>query len=141
MVLGIEYSNRYYNVKVDSGNAIAPENTNPGKVALIDPTESNSDLTITTYDLGELTEGEHTISVISAANNSRDFFAMGFVKYTPAPATETPAPTEEPATATLNRVQQQNLQKHQQQKLRHHQQQLCRLMTISKLILMMLTIS
>ena len=100
MVLGIEYSNRYYNVKVDSGNAIAPENTNPGKVALIDPTESNSDLTITTYDLGELTEGEHTISVISAANNSRDFFAMGFVKYTPAPATETPAPTEEPATAT-----------------------------------------
>ena len=80
MVLGIEYSNRYYNVKVDSGNAIAPENTNPGKVALIDPTESNSDLTITTYDLGELTEGEHTISVISAANNSRDFFAMGFVK-------------------------------------------------------------
>ena len=96
MVLGIEYSNRYYNVKVDSGNAIAPENTNPGKVALIDPTESNSDLTITTYDLGELTEGEHTISVISAANNSRDFFAMGFVKYTPAPATETPAPTEAP---------------------------------------------
>lgn len=50
--------------------------------------------------MGELTEGEHTISVISAANNSRDFFAMGFVKYTPAPATETPAPTEEPATAT-----------------------------------------
>lgn len=100
MVLGIEYSNRYYNVKVDSGNAIAPENTNPGKVALIEPTEGNADLTITTYDLGELTEGEHTISVISAANNSRDFFAMGFVKYTPAPATETPAPTEEPATAT-----------------------------------------
>ena len=96
MVLGIEYSNRYYNVKVDSGNAIAPENTNPGKVALIDPTESNSDLTITTYDLGELTEGEHTISVISAANNSRDFFAMGFVKYTPAPA---PEPTAEPTEA------------------------------------------
>ena len=103
MVMSIEYNNRYFTASVDNGAAIEPESQTPGKMATNNAGGSNVDLTVTEYNLGTLTNGEHTVKVISAANNSRNILAIAVVPVA-APATPDPSATPEPNKyiATVN---------------------------------------
>ena len=103
MVMSIEYNNRYFTASVDNGAAIEPESQTPGKMATNNAGGSNVDLTVTEYNLGTLTNGEHTVKVTSAANNSRNILAIAVVPVA-APATPDPSATPEPNKyiATVN---------------------------------------